>query len=447
MRTHIVMQKETRAATALAAVLSVGALGAHANAVLDWNEIMVSTVGTQNPFAQGRFAAITQLAVFEAVNAIEGDYVPYLGTVEAPRGASAEAAAVAAAHAVLASYFPDVAPALDAARKSSLAAILDGEAKEAGIAVGEAAAAAMIAARVADGSAPPQFHQPSSAEPGEWQLTAACPPAGGVLLHWGDVAPFGIESGDQFRSPPPPALRRPEYARDLNEVKRVGDAASAHRSQDRADVAQFYNAVLAVGVWNDVARQLAVARGTTLSEDARAFALLNMAIHDALVSVMETKYHYRFWRPETAIPRAGEDGNPKTAPNDAFTPFVPTPCFPSYPSAHASASYAARAVVEQLYGQGGPQLITLSSPAVPQVFLEYRRLRQITDDIDDARVYGGIHFRFDQEAGAEQGIRIGRYVMRHNLRSIHAPKERFACDDEPYWVCVARALRQWKHLR
>ena len=171
------------AAAACGMLLSTAALSAN-DPVLEWNAIMVSTTSGQNPVVQGRSAAITQLAVFEAVNAIDRDFDPYLGTVRAPRTASAEAAAVAAAHAVLKNFFPASAAALDAARDASLLRIADGVPKQQGLAVGEAAAAAMIALRSDDGSAPPEFYLPTSANPGEWQLTPSCPPAGGVLLQW-----------------------------------------------------------------------------------------------------------------------------------------------------------------------------------------------------------------------------------------------------------------------
>ena len=202
MKTRIRM-----AAAACGMLLSTTALSAN-DAVLEWNAIMVNTTAGQNPVVQARFAAITQLAVFEAVNAIDKDFDPYLGTVTAPSTASAEAAAVAAAHAVLKHYLSDNANAtlLDAARTTSLAGIADGIPKQEGIAVGEAAAAAMIALRAGDGSAPPEFYLPASANPGEWQLTPSCPPAGGVLLQWRNLRPFAIETTDQFRATPPPAL-------------------------------------------------------------------------------------------------------------------------------------------------------------------------------------------------------------------------------------------------
>ncbi len=388
-----------------------------ADVVSDWNAIMVTTVSGQSPFAQARFAAITQLAVFEAVNAITGDFKPYLGTINAPASASAEAAAIAAAHSVLKSYFPANAASLDAARASSLAAIADGPAKSAGIAAGDAAAAAMIGARANDGSGTPKFHMPSSSDPGEWQTTPSCPAGGGVFLHWPDVTPFGIKSASQFRLDPPPSLTSSSYTRDYNEVRAAGGLNSTERPDDRTDVARVYAAVTPIFIFNPVVRS--AAQGKSLTETARALALLNMAISDAAVATFDTKYHYRFWRPETAIRAGDTDGNPKTEPDAPFAPLIATPCFPSYPSAHATLSNAAREVIKRIFG-GGPQSITVSSPAVPGVTLHYNKLKQVTTDVDDARVYGGIHFRFDQDAGAEQGRRVGEYVYKNNLRQKNA---------------------------
>lgn len=390
---------------------------AFADAVLDWNRIMLATISGQNPFAQARFAAITQLAVFEAVNACTGDHEPYLGTVIAPWGASARAAAVTAAHGVLKHYFPGSAATLDAARAESLAAIRDGRRKDGGIAVGEAAAAAMIALRANDGSAPPETFVPATTDPGVWQPT---PPVfgPGILLHWRNVTPFGIQSSDQFRSDPPPALTSNKYRKSYKEVKEVGAIDSADRPQDRTDVARFFSVATAPYVWNTAARQVSAAQGRSLSENARAFALINMALSDGLVSSMETKYFYIFWRPVTAIRGGDTDGNPHTDPDAGWTPLVTTPAFPSYPSAHASASYAGRTVVDRILGRRG-HVITLSHPGIPDVTLQYTTFHDITDDIDDARVYGGIHFRFDQEAGAVQGRRVGAHIYRHNLRPLH----------------------------
>lgn len=400
-----------------AVVLSTGT--ARADVVLDWNAIMVSTVATQQPFAQARFAAIMQLAVFEAVNTITGDYKTYRVTGTATSGASPEAAAIAAAHTVLKNYFPGNAVALDAARVSSLAGIADGPAKTSGITTGELAAAAVIAMRNNDGAAPPEFYLPGLQNPGEWQSTPSCTSAGGIFLQWRNVKPFGIRSADQFRLDAPPALNSARYARDYNEVKTVGGINSADRPQDRSDVARFYANVSPTAVWNPVARQLSISEGKSLSENARAFALLNMAISDGAVTTFDTKYTYNFWRPETAIRSGDFDGNRATEPDLAFTPFISTPCFPGYPSAHGTLSNAARDVLERLYGTRRHSII-VSNPAVPGISLKYSKLKEITDDIGDARVYGGIHFRFDQEAGADLGRLVGEYVYKYNLGPAHA---------------------------
>jgi hypothetical protein len=419
------VRRRFTAALGAAVALAAGVAPAGADVVLEWNAIMVRSASGQNPFAQARTAAIVQLAVFEAVNTVVGDHHPYLGSLPAAPKADADAAAVAAAHAVLRLVFPADAAGLDAARAASLAAIPDSPAKAQGLLVGEAAAAAVLAARANDGATPPEFHLPPPAAPGVWQATPGCPPAGGILLHWRNLSPFGIVDGRQFRSAPPPALGGRRYARDYRELVAVGGADSAERPLDRADVARFFNAASAMAAWNDAVRQVAAGRGRTLAENARAFALLNMAISDGLVSSMDSKYHYRFWRPYTAILAGDADGNPKTAADPGFVPFIPTPCFPSYPSAHASASYAALAVARRLFGDHG-HAIVLAHPGVPDVVLHYDDFTTIARDVDDARVYGGIHFRFDQEAGARQGLRVGRFVHRHHLRRAWP----FAADEE-----------------
>ena len=204
----------------------------------------------------------------------------------------------------------------------------------------------------------------------------------------------------------------------------MGEFMSAARPQHLSDVATFYDLTSAVAAWNPVANQLAIEHGISLPENVRTLALINMATSDALVTVMESKYHYTRWRPETAI-RDGElDGNPRTESNPTYQPFIVTPCFPSYPSAHASASYSAREVLARTYGNG-PDSITLSTPPGSSVALHlyYNTLSEITDDVDNARVYGGIHFRYDQDEGGVQGTDIGRYVYKEKLRRLR-PSER-----------------------
>ena len=401
------------------AALALGQLlfhpaAARADVVLDWNAIAISTTSTQSPFAQARFLAITQLAVFEAVNAVTGDYRPYLGTVVATAGASAEAAAAQAAHDVLKFYFPGSAASLDTALATSLLAIPDGPAENYGVATGAAAAAAMIAARTGDGSAPPAFYPPGPATPGEWQSTPTCSPSGGNFFQWQNVTPFGIGSVADFLPGPPPALDSNTYAKDYLEVKTVGSATSPDRPQDRAQVAQFYASASPGWVFNSAARQVAIAKGRSLSENARALALINMGINDSLVASFYTKYHYTFWRPETAIHGGDLDDNSKTVADPTFAPFIATPCFPSYPSNHASGSGGGAEVLRRIYGAAG-HAITLVHP-VSGVTLFYTSFKQITDDVDDARIYGGIHFRFDQEVGARLGREVATEIYKSNLQ-------------------------------
>jgi hypothetical protein len=401
---------------------------ARGDAVTEWNEIMQATVSTAptNALFQNRWAAIVQLAVFEAVNAIEGDYEPYLGgLIVAPPGASPDAAAIAAAYRTLVTLRPGSAAALDAARTASLAAIPDGQAKDDGIAVGEDAAAAMLFLRAGDGWDAVVPYTPGT-NPGEWQPTPpALAPA--AFTQWSQVTPFGLAEGSQFRLPPPPALHTGKYAINYLEVMLVGRVDSPFRPQDRTDVALFYAAATPVQVWNSAARQASVAQGKTLSENARIFALLGLAIADATVAAFDTKYHYSFWRPVTAIRAGDTDGNDRTDADPLWLPLVTTPPFPSYPSAHGTLAGAARAAVERAFGKDG-HAITLTHPDQPAIVLNYTSFRQISDDIDDARVYGGIHFRSDQEAGTRQGRHVGQYILRNYLRSSDDLED--AADDE-----------------
>lgn len=320
----------------LVAVVS-GSIMAKADPVLDWNVIAVNTAvaNHQNPFAQARYAAIVQLAVFEAVNSIKHEYQPYLGTITAPPDASAEAAAVEAAYDVLITYFPASASTLNPALAGSLAAIPDGQPKTDGIAVGDAAALAMIALRANDGSSPPQFKIPGPPVAGEWQATASCPIVNGVAVgiafQWQYVTPFGIPSASDFLLDPPPALTSNRYAKAYNEVMTVGSIDSVARSQDRTNVALFYAASSPTQVFNQAADEVALGLGSSLSENARTLALINMAISDSLVASFLNKYHYNFWRPETAIHGGDEDGNPNTTgdPNWAhLSPHRASPVIP-----------------------------------------------------------------------------------------------------------------------
>lgn len=389
---------------------------AYGDVVTDWNAVMLATVRPQGAHIQSRIAAVTHIAMHDAVNAITNEYRSYGGRIAAPGSASIEAAAVTSAHRVLVTYVPASAAALDAERTKALSAIPDGPGKTAGMQVGEAAAQAVLAMRSNDGSATQVPYTPNAAA-GYWQPT---PPAmaAPAAVNWGGVVPFAMKSGDQFRPEPPPALKSKEYTRDYAEVKAMGAMEAAGRTQDRSWLAQYMAMTSPTQIWNPILEQLSAAEGMAVAEKARAFALMNMAIADAAIAVFDAKYHYNFWRPLTAI-RGGElDDNTKTESDASFTSFINAPPYPSYPSGYGAFSNAARSVLERLFGRGPVRFALPANPALPEMNLQYTRVRQLTDDIDDARIYGGIHFRFDQDAAEEMGERIGRLVVNKQLRPV-----------------------------
>jgi hypothetical protein len=271
----------------------------------------------------------------------------------------------------------------------------------------------MIASRANDGSSPVTMYVPQSPGVGEWALHGAC--TGGVFFNWPDVTPFGVESTSQFRSPPPPRLNSGRYANDYDEVKRLGALDSHERPAAGTELARLYAALLPPELWNRAGRQLAEANPASLSSNARLFALLNMAMADALMSVFETKYHYVVWRPVTAILAGDADGNHRTAGDPGFATLLGTPCYPAYPSGHAGVSNAGREILQKFFGNGR-HWIELDQVNVPGVERQYTHLKQIADDIDDARIYAGIHFRFDQDAAVHLGTHVANYVFGHHLR-------------------------------
>jgi hypothetical protein len=304
--------------------------------ILQWNRVLAATVTTagQQPasIVAARSYSMMHGAMFDAVNSIDGSYTPYLIDVPGSTNASLEAAAAKAAHDVLVALFPARASIYDAELQISLAGLPENRVRQ-GLKVGRETAAAMLDDRANDAwtASPPSFLLPPT--PGNWQPT---PPAfaGAAFTHYPNVKPFVLSSSEQFRPPPPPALSSAEYAAALNEVKAVGSATSTIRTPDQAIAAQAWASIgnpTGVSIfWNTIARSLATSRGLTTVENARLFAMINMSTHDALQTSFASKFHYGLWRPVTAIQRAGEDGNPATDPDTAWTPLIGTPPYPTY---------------------------------------------------------------------------------------------------------------------
>ena len=387
---------------------------AAADAVTEWNEkaLVASTQAKQLPFVSTRTMALVHTAIFDAVNSIEGRCTPYKFKVSAPAGSSSEAAVVAAAHAVLLNLFPEQKVDLDDAYAVSLARIPGGSGKTAGIAVGEEAGGKILALRASDGADAPNTYKPATT-PGVYIPTAL--PIGS---HWGNVTPWVMERGSQFRPAPPPALTGPVWARDYNEIKDLGAKKSTVRTAEQTDIARFW--ILAgPASWEPVVRHLAMTPGRSLIQNARLFALVEIAAADAYIAVFDGKYTFLFWRPITAIRNGDINGNDATIRVPDWEPSIDTPLHPEYPCAHCITSAAVATVLESEFGSGAIPVVTMSSPTAPGVTRKWTRIWDWADEISAARVYGGIHYRNSTVVGQAMGKKIGELAVQKCLKPIH----------------------------
>jgi PAP2 superfamily len=398
------------------ASLVLGAGVARGDAVLDWNEISLKTTAAApfDPPRESRSLALVHAAVFDAVRAIVGGFHSYACELIVAPSASPEAAAIAAAHQVLVRLYPAQQAALDTAYARSLSVIPPGQATADGVSVGDAVAACLLRLRADDGAARADSSDPGGdhlGKPGIWSPT---PPRFAPALDpgWGKVRPFVLRDGSQFRPEPPPSFDDPRYGRDFAEIQAIGSATSAIRTQAQTALARFWIAT-APQNWNPLARQLSRARHLTLSENARAFALLNLACADAFIAAWDAKFTFGQWRPVSAIRRADEDGNPETAPDPSWTPLLMTPPFPDYIAGHTAYAGAAAAVLEHLFGRRPGIALTITSPSAPGVVEIYATFEEIAESVVDARVWGGVHWRTSSERGKEVGRRVGQYVIDH----------------------------------
>jgi membrane-associated phospholipid phosphatase len=393
-----------------------------ADTVLEWNEVAVEAtrVARLSPNAQTRALAMVHGAVFDAVNGIERDYAPYLVQRHAPRWASEEAAAAAAAHGVLVGLMPAQQATLDAALASSLAAVPDGRAEDAGVAFGKLVADRMLAERADDGSTDVVTYVPGTG-PDDWQPT---PPAfaPAALPQWATVEPFGISSPDQFRADPPPSLDSPEFTQAFDQMKAIGAANSTTRTAEQTEIARFWagpsGTVQPPGHWNNIARGVADAQDNSLAQNARMFALLNVGMADALIAAWDSKFEYNFVRPVTAIRNADNDGNPDTAADPAWSPLLGTPPHPSYIAAHSTVSAAAATVLAEFFGNDAIAFTSSAEIAAggPVITRSFDGFWDAAREAGASRIYGGIHWSFDNEAGLEAGRSVGQFVADILLR-------------------------------
>jgi len=382
--------------------------------VTEWNQQAVSLTlapaSALAPVQQARVMAIFQLAVHDAVNGITGEYETYLSPPAAPENASAEAAAIAAAHHALRNLFPASGAQLDFQYVTSLT--LHGVSlSDAGIEYGRSAAAAILAVRANDHSGEAQFpyDAPGAGNPGVWVRLNNAP---ALLPGWGNVTPFVIRSASQFDPGPPPELNSDTYTTDYNEIKQIGVKISSNRTSEQSDIALFWRAS-PTAIWNSVLTQVMETRNLNLSEKARLFALMYLATGDASIACWGTKYEYNFWRPEPAIINGGLDGNNSTIADASWQPFIPTPPHPDYPSGHTTNSSAMAKVLMLEFGDnpGIPITVTLSG-----ITRHWNSFSEGVQEVIDARVYSGIHWRNSDEVGARMGRQIAQFVYRHSLR-------------------------------
>jgi hypothetical protein len=381
--------------------------------VLDWNATAAATLlasGKPQPESMV-YIGLTQAAVYDAVIAIEGGFEPYLVVPDVPLGSSPEAAAAAAAHGVLVTYFPAQQPALDAAYAASLAGIPDGPAQDGGVQVGQQVAAGLVAARIGDGRDDLEPFTPTP-EPGVWRPT---PPAFlAAQTPWmATMKPLLLSSAGQFRPGPPPALDSVRYARDFEEVRLYGAKNGSLRTVEQTETARFWTELVQQQHTRTL-RNLVTRLGLDLPEAARALAVSTTVMADSLIACWDAKFAYGYWRPVTAIPAGDTDDNGRTAADPAWQPLAPTPNHPEYPSAHtcvtAGLGMAAAALV------GGDRIELDVASTVTGTTRHFTHVNDLERDIQDARVYIG-YWRNSGEVGSRLAERVARWSLEHYFRA------------------------------
>jgi hypothetical protein len=418
LRNQLSMKKVILLNSLAAAVLGLG-FCAQGDIVTDWNTHALNAFRTNRtaPPIASRQLAILHASIYDAVNGITRTHEPYRVRGKAKPNASIEAAAAAAGHRVMVTLFPGAAAIYDAAYQAQLQGLDHPKKVEAGIAWGESVANNILAWRATDGSADSIAYQPGT-QPGQWIPT---PPAGApaLLPQWPRVVPFAMSSGGRFRPPGPPPLNSAQYASDFDEVKRLGSVNSAERTEDQTLIAQFWangaGTETPAGHWNRIAQSISAAYELSLEDNARMFALLNIAEADAAIVSWDCKFTYNLWRPVTAIRKADLDSNDATQQDLNWSPLLVTPPFPEYTSGHSTFSGAGSKVLESFFGTDNIAF-SVNSDGTPCVFRTFTSLSQAANESGQSRIYGGIHFQSANRDGLASGRALGEYVANNFLR-------------------------------
>jgi hypothetical protein len=396
----------------VAAALLAGSM-VQADVVTDWNITAgdIAVAAKLPPPPANRVMAMVQSAVYEAVNAITKRYPPERVPLDAAPGASVEAAVAAANRATLLKLVPSQQAAIDSAYQTALSAIADGPAKTAGLAVGDKAAAAILALRADDGAAAVESYRPHTTA-GVYVPTVI--PA---VPHWSQRKPWVMTSANQFRPGPPPSLTSDLWARDYNEIKALGAKNSTRRSAEQTDIARFWADIVS-SPYFPVVRSVATAPGREPTQNARVLAVAAQAIDDALIAVFDAKYHYNFWRPITAIRNGDTDGNDATERDASWLPFIDTPMHPEYPCAHCILSAAVGAVLQAEIGTGPTPTLSTTSLMAPGMVRSWTKIGDFVQEVANARIYDGVHYRNSTEVGTAMGKQIGELAAAKYLRPL-----------------------------
>jgi hypothetical protein len=399
----------------LGVVMIAAAPSAFASVITDWDDkalvavTPMASLGGTNPYMAQRMMAMVHAAMFDAVNSIERRYRPYLAQFPAEPTTSKEAAAAAAAAAVLTTIDGKTAGGMKVALASYLASIADGVAKSDGVRLGEAVAAKVLEARANDGSDAPDAYRPRTT-PGVYVPTAIT-----ISSMWPNMKPFAIANPSQFRPGPPISLESKEWANDYNEVKDYGGQTSAKRTAQQTEIARFW-LVGPPAAYHPFVRQLVTAKQMDVAESARFMALVALGINDAIIAVLDAKYHYNFWRPVTAIRNGDIDGNSATDREAAWQPIANTPMHPEYPCSHCIQSGSVAGVVKAVLGTVDIPEIAMTSPTAPGVSRRWTNMKTFTEEVANARIWAGFHYRFSTRIGTEMGYQIGEYVARNVMQ-------------------------------
>ncbi len=406
------------------ALLAGAAIGtASADVVTEWNEHMLQAAKAAAipPPRTSRAYAIVSAAVYDAVNSISRTHYQYKYMDAAPLGASKEAAAAAAAHRALVNMFPSQQASLDTKLATTLANLPgSAQSKADGQAFGSSIGQKMFDSRANDNSNAVQSYTPKNG-PGFWRPFDGVSPA--VLPQWGNVTPFTMTSATQFRGTAvPPALNSPEYAAAVNEVKEIGALNSATRTPDQTHIAHFWadggGTVTPPGHWNRIAQTVGAQEGNSVEENARMFALMNFGMADAAINCWNIKYETEFWRPWAAIREADSAGNAAIVQDPTWLPLITTPNFPTFTSGHSTFSGAAATILAGIFGDNISFTDTSEGVAGSRNFTSFS---QAAGEAADSRLYGGIHYWFDNVEGLNCGTDIGEYVGDNFLQTIPAP--------------------------